>query len=212
MKSIAFVTMKYKPIAETPMNYKFFNFLFILLYTFGSFAQHKYEREYRIKKDQFPTVAKALLDANVNGIKRLKFYKETDSIKSSYEAKFKKDKLWYSIEFDVDGVLEDIEITIEPLDIPSDVLARITTYFDESFKSHRVKKIQQQYLTTPTEDIKTTFRNAFQNLLLPSINYEIIVSGKENKSYVEYEVLFDAEGTFINRRKRLPPNYDHVLY
>lgn len=194
------------------MNYKVFSFLFILLYSLGSFAQNKYEREYRIRKDQFPPNAKALLDDNVTGVKRLKFYKETDSTKSSYEAKFKKDRLWYSMEFDVSGALEDIEITIEPVDIPSDALVQITKYFDASFKSHRVKKIQQQYLHTPDDAIKTTFRNAFQNLLLPSINYEIIVSGKEDKSYVEYEVLFDAEGTFVNKRKRLPPNYDHVLY
>lgn len=194
------------------MNTNTICFLFIILYSFGSIAQNKYEREYRIRKDQFPTDAKTLLDENITGIKRLKFYKETDSAKTSFEAKFKKDRLWYSVEFDVSGVLEDIEITIKPLDIPSDVLAKITTYFDESFKSYRVKKIQQQYLATPSEDIKTTFRNAFQNLILPSINYEIIVSGKEEKSYVEYEALFNAEGTFISRRKRLPPNYDHVLY
>lgn len=212
MKSIVFATMKYNSTVYIAMNYKILSLFFLILCSYGSFAQNKYEREYRIRKDQFPTDAKNLLDANISGVKRLKFYKETDSTKNSYEAKFKKDKLWYSIEFDVNGLLEDIEITIAPLDIPSDVLAQITTYFDESFKSHRVKKIQQQYLATPSEDIKTTFRNAFQNLLLPSINYEIIVSGKEDKSYVEYEVLFDAAGTFINRRKRLPPNYDHVLY
>lgn len=204
--------MKYKHRADIHMNYKIFSFLFIILCSLGSFAQNKYEREYRIRKDQFPPRAKALLDDNVTGVKRLKFYRETDSTKSSYEAKFKKDKLWYSMEFDVFGALEDIEITIQPVDIPSDALSQITEYFDTSFTSHRVKKIQQQYLASPKDNIKTTFRNAFQNLLLPSINYEIIVSGKEDKSYVEYEVLFDADGRFLNKRKRLPPNYDHVLY
>lgn len=194
------------------MKLKIFGLLFFVLWSFSSMAQYKYEREYRIRKDQFPATATALLDTNVTEMKRLKFYKETDSTKSSYEAKFKKDKLWYSVEFDVNGALEDIEITIAPLDIPSDVLVNITNYFNNSFTKYRIKKIQQQYVATNEEELKTTLRNAFQNLLLPSINYEIIVSGKENKSYLEYEVLFDAEGAFINKRKRLPPNYDHVLY
>lgn len=194
------------------MSFKLYSLLFVILWSFSSIAQYKYEREYRIRKDQFPTTATALLDKNVIGIKRLKFYKETDSTKSSFEAKFKKDRLWYSVEFDDNGILEDIEITIAPLDIPSDVLANITKYFNTSFSKHRIKKIQKQYVATDEETLQTTLRNAFQNLLLPSINYEIVVSGKENKSYLEYEVLFDAEGAFINKRKRLPPNYDHVLY
>jgi hypothetical protein len=177
-----------------------------------SFAQNKYEREFRIKKDQFPASAIDLLDTHIKDRKRLKFYKETDGTKGSYEAKFKKDRLWYSMEFDIDGTLEDIEITIEPLDIPSEVLANITMYFNKAFSKHRVKKTQQQYLASAEEKSRKTLRNAFQNLLIPSLNYEIIVSGKEDKSYLDYEVLFDAQGNFINRKKQLPPNYDHVLY
>ena len=194
------------------MKISFYIFLVLALSTTVLSAQYKYEREFRIKKSQMPTGALQLLERFVEDAKRLKFYKETDSTKSSFEAKFKKDKLWYSVEFDATGSLEDIEITIAPLDIPSDVLANISTYFKNSFDKPRVKKIQQQYLATAEEELKTTFRNAFQNLLIPSLNYEIIVSGKEDNHYLEYKVLFDAKGNFIHRKKRLPPNYDHVLY
>jgi hypothetical protein len=192
--------------------FKIFITPILVLCAFFSFAQNKYEREFRIRKDQFPALAKDLVDTHVKNAKRIKFYKETDSTKSSYEAKFKKDRLWYSMEFDTGGALEDIEITIEPVDIPSDVLANITMYFNKAFNKHRVKKIQQQYLASEEEKLQKTLRHAFQNLLIPSLNYEIIVSGKENKSYLEYEILFDAKGNFINRRKQLPPNYDHLLY
>jgi hypothetical protein len=192
--------------------FKLFITPILVLYASFSFAQNKYEREFRIKKDQFPASAIDLLDTHIKDRKRLKFYKETDGTKGSYEAKFKKDRLWYSMEFDIDGTLEDIEITIEPLDIPSEVLANITMYFNKAFSKHRVKKIQQQYLASVEEKSRKTLRNAFQNLLIPSLNYEIIVSGKEDKSYLDYEILFDAQGNFINRKKQLPPNYDHVLY
>ncbi len=161
------------------MKIPFYIFFVIALSTNVLSAQHKYEREFRIKKSQMPTEALQLLERYLEDAKRLKYYKEIDTSKTTYEAKFKKDKLWYGIEFDATGSLEDIKITIAPLDIPSDVLANISTYFKKSFDKHRVKKIQQQYLATAEEDLKTTFRNAFQNLLIPSLNYEIIVSGKK---------------------------------
>ena len=176
------------------------------------FAQAKYEREFRVRKNQFPVAAKDILTENLKDAKRLKFYKKTDTSKTTYEAKFKKDKLRYSIEFSSEGSLEHIEIIIQPLDIPSEALANITIYLEQNFISYKVKKIKQQYLATKDSELKETFRNAFQNLLLPNLNYEIIISYKENKAYLEYEVLFNAEGNFKNKKKRLPPNYDRVLY
>lgn len=186
----------------------------VSLLFFGGFtnAQYKYEREHRIKKSQFPQAALQLMENNLSGVKRLKYYKETDSSKVSYEAKLKKDKLWYSIEFDENGVLADIEIMIKPVDIPSETLERINSYLEKSFSKYKVKKIQQQYPVSGNESLEKTLKNAFQNLLLPTINYEYVVVGKKEKGYLDYEILFDAEGNFKNLRKMPPPNYDHVLY
>ncbi|WP_257212833.1 hypothetical protein [Maribacter sp. 4U21] len=174
-------------------------------------SQDKYEREFRIRKSQFPIAALDMMESELQEVKRLKFYKETDSAKTSFEAKFKKDRLWYSVEFDEKGHLEDIEVLIKEVDIPSDALAKMITYFESQFSKYRIKRIQQQYPANQ-EQLKETFRNAFQNLLLPSLNYELIVAGKVDKNYFDYEILFDAEGNFKKIRKSLPPNYDHVLY
>ncbi len=192
------------------MKNKLFLFLLIGCCSFAS-SQNKYEREYRIRKSQFPRVALDLMESELGKVKRLKFYKETDSAKTSFEAKFKKEKLWYSVEFDQSGQLEDIEVLIKQVDIPSDALVKMKTYFNSAFSKHRIKRIQQQYPANQ-EQLKKTFRNAFQNLLLPSLNYELVVAGKVDKSYFDYEILFDAEGNFKKIRKSLPPNYDHVLY
>jgi len=194
------------------MKIKYFPLLILIICANSIFAQYKYEQEHRIKKEQFPTKAQEILDQHLENVKRLKFYKETDSVKISYEAKFKKDKLWYSMEFDASGNLEDIEIIIKPVDIPSDVLTNISTYFNKTYEKHRIKKIQQHYPTSETESSKQTIRNAFQNLLLPTIRYEIVVAGKKDNNYLEYEILFDAQGSFKNSTQRLAPNYDHVLY
>ena len=152
------------------------------------------------------------MSEKIQDAKRVRFYKETDSAKTSYEAKLKKGKLHYSVEFNEQGHLEDIEILIKPIDIPQESLEAIHKYLGSQFVKFRIRKIQQQYPVSPEEDQDLTLKNAFQNLLLPSINYELIIAGKKEKSFADYEVLFNAEGAFIRLRKSLPANYDHVLY
>ncbi|MBC6997639.1 hypothetical protein BIZ36_03975 [Cytophaga sp. FL35] len=174
-------------------------------------AQNKYEREYRIKKSQFPEKALELISTKLEDARRVRFYKETDSIKVSYEAKFKKDHLHYSVEFDEDGVLEDVEILIKSIDIPDDSYSLMTKYLEKKFIRYRIRRMQQQY-PVGADPIETTLRNAFQNLMLPTIKYELIVSGKGDSGYQQFEILFNANGDFEKIRKSLPPNYDHVLY
>ncbi|WP_299800468.1 hypothetical protein [uncultured Maribacter sp.] len=174
-------------------------------------SQYKYEREHRILKSQFPAEAIATIEENITDFKRIKFYKETDSIKISYEAKLKKDKLWYSIEFDKDGLLEDIEILIKTADIPNDTYTNMEIYLNNNFIKYRIKRLQQQYPSN-SDTIEETFKNAFQNLILPYNNYEIVIVGRKEEGYLDYEILFDADGNFKQIRTSLPPNYDHVLY
>ena len=174
-------------------------------------SQYKYEKEHRILKSQFPTEAIAIIEENITDYKRIKFYKETDSIKISYEAKLKKDKLWYSIEFNEDGKLEDIEILIKSTDIPNDTYSNIEHYLNNNFTKYRIKRLQQQYPST-NDSLDEIFKNAFQNLILSSNNYEFVVVGRKEKGYLDYEILFDADGNFKQIRTSLPPNYDHVLY
>ena len=176
------------------------------------YAQYKQEREFRILKKQFPENALVFLEDNIDGAKRVRYYKEMDSSRTSYETKFKKDRLHYSIEFDEQGQLEDIEIAIKKVDIPDESWQNILAYLNQKFQDLKIRKIQQQYPVMENESVETTLKNAFQNLLLPTLNYELIVSAKEQKNYQQYEILFDAKGNLIKLRKSLPANYDHVLY
>ncbi|MBT8292923.1 MAG: hypothetical protein KJN70_06585, partial [Eudoraea sp.] len=145
-------------------------------------------------------------------VKRLRFYKELDSAKTSYEAKFKKDRLFYSVEFDEEGLLEDVEILITEVDIPNSSFQAIQEYLKSNFKKYRIRKIQQQYTLTAFQNVENTLHKAFQNLIDPKINYELIVAGKKDRDFQDYEILFDSEGKLIRLRKSLPANYDHVLY
>ncbi len=194
------------------MKYKHLLFLFIFSCCMQGVAQAKYEREYRIKKSEFPEMAHSLLNNEIPKVKRLRYYRETDSTKTSFEAKFKKDKLHYSIEFNSEGILEDIEITIKEVDLPNDTFLAIVAYLKKSYPKFSIRKIQQQYPVLKERPVKNTVREAFQNLMLPYINYELLVSVKKADGRQDFEFLFSAEGTFISKRKLLPPNYDHVLY
>ena len=187
--------------------------LFLLLFSITTcFSQNKYEREHRILKKQFPPEALAFISQKLEGIKKIRFYKEIDSAKIRFEAKFRKDRLRYSVAFGKLGVLEAVEITIKQVDIPSDSWDAMRDYLDRNFKKTRIQRIQQQYPVTNNTPPAKTLYHAFQNLLLPSLHYEIVFAGKKETGYEEFEVLFDAHGNLIRLRKSLPANHDHVLY
>ena len=184
----------------------------LLLFVTSGWAQNKYEREFRIRKSQFPEKAYGFLKEELQNAKRIRYYKEVDSSKISYEVKFKKERLFYSIEFDESGELEDVEILIKEVDIPNASFEAINTYLKGYFTKYRIRKIQQQYTLAAFGSISNTLKNAFQNMIDPKINYELIVGGSTGGGFQDYEILFDAEGNFISMRKSLPANYDHVLY
>ncbi|MEL6305173.1 MAG: hypothetical protein AAFQ20_10320 [Bacteroidota bacterium] len=174
-------------------------------------AQQKKERESRITRDEIPQNALELLNPYLEDAKRLRYYQESDGNKRSFEVKFKKGKLRYSVEFSPEGKLEDVEFLIKSADIPDETWANIQSTFQEKFSKTYVKKIQQQY---PCEgkDEPEVLREAFQNLILPYIRYELVVAGKTQNHHRLYEILFDANGALLLLREFAPTNYDHVLY
>lgn len=189
---------------------KFSFLILLLLITTSTISQVKYEREFRIKKSEFPTEALSLIKAKLTDAKKIKFYKEIDSNIVSFEAKFKKKRLWYSVEFNEQGKLQDVEVLIKSIDMPNDTFENATNYLDQNFKSYKIAKIQQQYPVIESDE--KTLKEAFQNLMLPTVNYELMINGKKENKFNKFEILFDATGKFKSIRKSLPANYDHVLY
>jgi len=191
-----------------------YNHLIIAMFCLVQFgiAQNKYERESRIKVEEFPDKSYTVIQDYLEDAKRVRFYQETDSVKKSFEAKFKKGRLHYSVEFDQNGILEDVEFQIKERDIPNDTWDTILYYLDKNHTKYRVKRIQQQYPVLENQSIEQTLHNAFQNLILPEVNYELVFVAKENKAYQEYEALFNADGQLIQLRKSYPSGYDYLLY
>lgn len=183
----------------------------LFLLTIGQ-AQVKSEREFRIRKTQFPIHSLEALEGHLEDARRIRYYKEIDSNATGYELKFKKKRLHYSVEFNEEGMLEDIEILIREVDIPAETLEKIHSELAGEFRKYRIRRMQQQYPVRDGEPVSRTIRNAFQNLLLPHIRYEITVAGKNKETFGQYEALFDASGKLIEMRTSLPANYDHILY
>lgn len=185
--------------------------LFCLIFT-ASFSQYKYEREHRIKKNQFPVTAHTFIENNVDGARNLKYYRETDSTSVNYAAKFKIDRLKYSASFDRNGKLIAIDFLIKEVEIPNESFALIEKWLESNFSKYHIRRIHQRYPIRKEEAVGTTLNNAFQNLLLPNLQYEMMIRGRKENSNDDYEVLFDADGQFIEIRTSLPANYDHIRY
>lgn len=188
----------------------FIQVICVLSITFG-FTQQKKEREARIERNEIPNRALELLDPYLEDAKRVRYYQETDGAKKSFEVKFKKGKLRYSVEFNPEGKLEDVEFLIKSTDIPDETWGAIQLVFQEKFSKTFVKKIQQQYPSEEKEEA-VVLKEAMQNLILPYIRYELVIAGKTENHHRLYEILFDASGKMLLLREFSPTNYDHVLY
>ena len=77
----------------------------LLLLPLFIISQVKQEKEQRIKKEQFPDKALELLEEYLEDARRIRFYIEMENGEKGYEAKFKKGKLHYSVEFFENGEL-----------------------------------------------------------------------------------------------------------
>lgn len=194
------------------MKYNFYLALISFLCAIPLWGQAKYEREFRIRKSQFPERASAWIEEEIKDARRIRFYKEIDSARTRFKAKLKKDRLHYTVEFTSQGDLEDIEFIIKEVDIPREVYGDIEDQLAQECGRFKIRRLQQQYPLGAGRKTATLIKDAFQNLILPYINYKFIVSCKTNEGRVDFEYLFNAEGIFLSRRRSLPPNYDHILY
>ncbi|AXG68433.1 hypothetical protein KORDIASMS9_00648 [Kordia sp. SMS9] len=194
---------------------KYYVVLLFLTFSLCGNAQqsYKYEKEARIEKKAFPKNALALLEKTLpEKVKKVKFYKESDSVKVSYETKLKFKKRKYSIEFSEEGVLEDVEVTIKKKHIPPKTLEKFEQYLNNNYRSFRFKKIQRQYNNSTEIDAESVVENAFSNDLNSAFLYEIVAEVKTAKKRYFIEITFTKDGDVTLARTIIQSSYDHILY
>ena len=180
--------------------------MLLLMLGLQCFSQTKLEREHRIKKSQFPSIEMDNLP--LENTKYLRYYREVDTSKITYTLKFKKGKMHYHIDYNDKGAIQNTGFMVKEVDIPTDAYVNINSYLKENFKKIKIKYIQQCYLGS----YENVLKNTFQNLILPSNTYKVLIRGKKTDKKEDYIAIFDAEGKLIKTTMALPANYDRVLY
>ncbi|MEX2565718.1 MAG: hypothetical protein WD431_07245 [Cyclobacteriaceae bacterium] len=183
----------------------FFSFFIPLL----SLGQEKVEREYRVKSREVPAEARDWLDDSFEGRKKVKWFMEETSGKRSFEAKFSWNKEAFSVEFDLSGKIEDIEIQQEWANLPKEVKFNMESYFNGKYSKWRIEKIQWQYLGDP-DDLEDLMDEDEQEGI--QLRYEIEYYGEGEEGKNLWEGLFDDEGEIIGRREIIIPPADNLFF
>lgn len=189
-----------------------FSYLLLIFYCSFSFSQVKNEKEERITVSHMPEVIQNYFGSISNQVNKLKFYRETDGKKQSYEAKFKHRKKRYSIEFSTKGHLEDIEVLIKKKEIPKEILQMITNYFKDNYDKHRFFKIQKQYKKPTNINDEHFIKNILTNNHNYNPAYEIIAETKSNKTNEIKEFTFKNNGQFEKLRDIIASSYEHTVF
>lgn len=191
---------------------KYLLLFLILSVGFIGFSQTKQEREFRIEKSELPEAVISFIANLPDNSKRLRFYKEVDGKKQSFEVKFRIKKTYYSAEFDTNGKIEDIEVLTKTRQIDPAILNTIETYFENNFKKTKFLKVQKQFLPIENTSPNDLLKSILNGELDTQAHYEIIAEITENSTRNLREFNFDQSGKLISSRVVAPSSYGHVLY
>ena len=186
----------------------FFSTLLYLLLNSSYAQEKKMEREEQLKTEEVPELIKTYLAPYLAELKNLKFYRETDGEKKSYEAKGTYQKQYFSIEFSETLVLEDIEVTLEKL--PENIRIPIKDHLSQYDKS-KIRKIQRQF----SSDVISTpqlLESVLNGQAMGLLQYEIVVAVKKDGKWIWYEMLFREDGAFLSQIEIENRSADFILY
>jgi hypothetical protein len=170
--------------------------LVLLCYT-DCLSQEKNEIERRAKKSDIPKEAKDWLKDAYENKRKTKWYFQTDGNKEVFEAKLKHKKHLHSIEFNLNGKVQNIEVLIKEKELDSDVYENIINDLQSRFIKFSISKIQIQYTGDPDDLEDLIDEDEFENI---KIQYEIEFYGKTETKDELWEGLFDNKGRLIEKR------------
>lgn len=183
--------------------------VFLFLQSVFLFSQNKIEKETEIPANMFPKQAVAyVLDLLPEG--KVFWIKEENEAGLSYEAKFKLENKWYSIEFDEYGRFEDAELRLAKKELQGPILKKIKSTLSKDFEKYKIQKIQIQWKGNP-EAVKKLIQEKKEDEGI-EVYYEIVVQTYVNKTYSDFEYLFDFQGVFVRKLKFQQTSDDHLLY
>ena len=142
--------------------------------------------------------------------KTVKWYREEGLKTSTIEAKVKQDGHRYSVEFDTNGRVEDIECTIKLQDLSLKTKERIQNHLDRAHSKVKIMKVQIQY-SGEERDLQELLTKEGAQLKL-TIKYELVVKCKSAEEYEDIEYLFSEQGEMEKKSIIIPDNTDYLEY
>jgi hypothetical protein len=163
-----------------------------------TYSQEKYEKEIRLKSDEVAQSLKQKFSSIYGDDIKAKWYRESNLEEVSFEAKFKYNNYYHSVEFDSLGNVEDIEIAIAYNSLEKDIKSNIDTYFNSNYLKHKIIKVQKQY-SGSIETLKEAAVKGVEDEVV--VKYEIEFYGKTDNTKELWEGLFNQSGQFLHKRK-----------
>ena len=180
----------------------------MMLFSTLTIAQQKFEKEARLAINKVPKKALEFLEGVE--IKKIKWYLEESLEGQSIEAKFKLKTKKYSVEFDTQGDLQDIEVTYDLESLREEEKRSIKKGLAASYKKYKLKKIQKQYAATINSLV--AFENAKEDNSICYYEYEIVVKAKKDSKWNLYEVIIDTTGNIKKEVEIIFRNTDNLEY
>ncbi len=188
---------------------KFLVLILIIACTHIGSAQTKYEREIRIRKIEVPKKAGDFVDI-MKLTRKIKWYKETGYLSTSFEAKTKYKGKRLSIEFSENGNFEDLEVEIRTKEIPPDTYKKISEYLSGTHGKYAVEKIQIQYSGDSKSIQNYPQHLGFDRELIT--RYEVEFATKMDGSFVRFECLFAEDGALVKQSQIIQKMTDNIVY
>ena len=183
--------------------------LILLLCPKLTYAQQKIEREYAIKATQVPEPALQYVGQMFEK-QRIRWYAEESQKGRSIEAKVKADGTIYSIEFDQEGKLQDIEVLVKFQSLSEDLREAVEETLEAEFTRIKILKVQKQW-TGPASTLQLLVSKK-KPLEKYTTKYELVIRGTKDKSTSDYEVLVDEQGKLISKSKIIQKDSPHLLF
>lgn len=193
------------------MNIKISVFSALLLFfcIHSIYAQEKIERESRISSDKVPAESVEYISSlQVKG--KVKWYLEENLKGTYYEAKFKKDKIHYSIKFEASGKLYDVEEIFKYSKANFQAKQQIEKTLDEKYKNWKIKKAQLNWIGGPEILKQYVIDRKSPEGIKP--NFELVVRGKKPGDVGYYEYLFTIEGKLIAEIRIAQDNLNNLIF
>lgn len=173
-------------------------------------ALYKNEQERPASPDDLPTDVIDLIEDIEFDVQEIRYFNQIRDGEEAYEVKITYNDRLYSLEFDHDGELEDIELLIDEEELPDGCRECIYKYLDQRFDRYKLTRIQLQFLPGDTdedefiEEILSGSRDDYE----PRV--EIEAEGQNSSELGFFELLFDSDGQLVSSRKILKRSLDNI--